>query len=85
MGAVLVQASLVVAEVVSRVEVSTLVAVIELYSDGVMLVLVNRPDEADQVEADIFAVASPRCCPVGMPRGLKVATRIEAILRVVDR
>lgn len=58
-GAVFVEAGFVVFVGVGEVEVPVVVAVVEFDGDGVVGVLVDGPDEADQVDAEVFAVATP--------------------------
>jgi hypothetical protein len=45
--------------VVREVKVSVHFSIIKLGGDCVMGILINRPDKADQVQAEIFAIAPP--------------------------
>ncbi len=58
-GTLLVQARLVVEKGVGEVEVSVELVVVEFHRDCVVRVLVDRPYEADQVQAQVLAVATP--------------------------
>ena len=62
-GAVFVEAGFVVFVGVGEVEVPVVVTVVEFDSDGVVGVLIDGPDETDQVDAEVFAVAAPGGAP----------------------
>ena len=58
-GAVFVEACFVVEEWIREVEVTEFFTIIEFDSYGMMGVLVDCPDESEEVEAEIASVASP--------------------------
>jgi hypothetical protein len=56
----LIEACLVIEESVCEMKVPLKLVVVKLYRDGVVRVLVDSPNDANEVEAEILSVPTPR-------------------------